>query len=442
MYTVRVNSNQEGAVDMVEGKLGKYARSVSIIGIGATPFCNIDEDPDMKGLTEGEFFGHAALMAMEDAGLEPRDVDYFYHGSANPKFFNFAATPNMQVAEWFGMRGKGSVHHSEACCSGYVGLEEAVKDVASGAHDIVLTGCVEMACGLPVMGKPAHIRRTITTEDVIPDLEAIMDRAYTRALGGGHIGQDDWMDLYRDEYGLTETQIDDVLNTMSYHGRRAAALNPLAMLRTPFEEIAKQYGFDDPMEYLRSPFNPKTTQYLRVTGNAPSADGAACVIVCPTEMASKFKQKPVEVLGIGASCLELMQPHNEMEITKEAARQVYETTGLTPEDIDLLLVNDFVLCSQLLAAEEVGYLPKGEGWKWVMEGRTAFDGDRPINPHGGRTSYGHAYGASGMADVYEAVLQLRGQAGSHQVKNQPKTAMLRGFGGGQNCRIPILRTVD
>lgn len=442
MYTVRVNSNQEGAVDMVEGKLGKYARSVSIIGIGATPFCNIDEDPDMKGLTEGEFFGHAALMAMEDAGLEPRDVDYFYHGSANPKFFNFAATPNMQVAEWFGMRGKGSVHHSEACCSGYVGLEEAVKDVASGAHDIVLTGCVEMACGLPVMGKPAHIRRTITTEDVIPDLEAIMDCAYTRALGGGHIGQDDWMDLYRDEYGLTETQIDDVLNTMSYHGRRAAALNPLAMLRTPFEEIAKQYGFDDPMEYLRSPFNPKTTQYLRVTGNAPSADGAACVIVCPTEMASKFKQKPVEVLGIGASCLELMQPHNEMEITKEAARQVYETTGLTPEDIDLLLVNDFVLCSQLLAAEEVGYLPKGEGWKWVMEGRTAFDGDRPINPHGGRTSYGHAYGASGMADVYEAVLQLRGQAGSHQVKNQPKTAMLRGFGGGQNCRIPILRTVD
>lgn len=427
---------------MIQGKVGKYSRSVSIIGIGATPFCNIDEDPDMKGLTEGEFFGYAALMAMEDAGLEPRDVDYFYHGSANPKFFNFAATPNMQVAEWFGMRGKGSVHHSEACCSGYVGLEEAVKDVASGAHDIVLTGCVEMACGLPVAGKPAHIRKSITTEDVIPDLEAIMDRAYTRALGGGHIGQDDWMELYRNEYGLTEEQIDEVLNTMSYHGRRAAVLNPLAMLRVSFEEVAKQFGFDDPMEYLRSSFNPKTTQYLRVTGNAPSADGAACVIVCPTEMAKKYKQKPVEVLGIGASCLELMRPHNEMEITREAARQVYEVTGLKPGDIDLLLVNDFILSSQLLAAEEVGYLPRGEGWKWVMEGRTAFDGDRPINPHGGRTSYGHAYGASGMADIYEAVLQLRGQAGLRRVKNHPGTAMLRGFGGGQNCRIPILRAVE
>lgn len=427
---------------MVLGKIGKYKRSVSIIGVGATPFCDTGDIPELNGITEGEFFGAAALMAMENAGIEPRDIEFFYHGSANPKFFNFAATPNMQVAEWFGVRGKGSTHHSEACCTGYVGLELAVNDVASGVHDIVLSGCVEMACGLPIPGKPAHLRKRVTTDDVTPDLEAIMDRAYTRALGGGHIGQDDWIDLYKTTYGLTDEQVDEVLNTMSYHGRRAAALNSLAMYRTPFEEIAKELGFDDPMEYLRSSFNPKTTQYLRVTGNAPSADGAACVIVCPTEMAHKFKSKPIEVLGIGSSCMELMRPHNEMEITKEAGRQAYEVTGLKPEDIDLLLVNDFVLPSQLLAAEELGYLPRGEGWKWVLEGRTAFDGDRPINPHGGRTSYGHAYGASGMADVYEAVIQLRGQAGPRQVKNNPKTAMLRGFGGGQNCRVPILRVLE
>ena len=427
---------------MVPGRTGKYQRSVSIIGIGTVPFCNIDENPETQGLTEGELYGTAALQAMADAGLEPRDVEFFYHASANPKFFNNAATPNMQVAEWIGMRGKGSVHHSEACCSGYVGLQEAVEDVASGAHDIVLTGAVELSLGLPIQGKPAHIREPLSMEKMIPDLEAIMDRAYTRALGGGHIGQDDWIDLYRTENGLTDEQIDDILNTMSYHGRRAAVLNPMAMMRTPFEELAEQAGMSSPMEYLRSIYNAKTTQYLRVTGNAPGADGAGCAIVCPTEMAKQFRQKPVEILGIGSSCMELMRPHNEKEITKEAARQVYEVTGLTPDDIDLLLVNDFVLPSQLLAAEEVGYLPKGEGWKWVLEGRTAFDGDRPINPHGGRTSYGHAYGASGMADIYEAVLQLRGQAGPRQVKNNPKTAMLRGFGGGQNCCIPILRVVE
>ena len=119
---------------MVPGKLGELSRSVSIIGIGATPFMNINDDPDLLGLTEGDCFGYAALAAMEDAGLEPRDVDYFYHGSANPKMFNNAVTPNMQVAEWFGMRGRGSVHHSEACCTGYVALEQAVLAVASGAY--------------------------------------------------------------------------------------------------------------------------------------------------------------------------------------------------------------------------------------------------------------------------------------------------------------------
>ena len=109
---------------------------------------------------------------------------------------------------------------------------------------------------------------------------------------------------------------------------------------------------------------------------------------------------------------------------------------------DILFVNDFVLPSQLCAAEELGYLPRGEGWKWMLEGRCAYDGDRPINPHGGRTSYGHAFGCSGMADVCEAVVQLRGEAGERQVRNHPKTAMLRGFGGGQNCSIPILRVME
>ena len=427
---------------MVQGRAGALQRRVAIIGVGATPFCNIDLDPELKGLTEGEFFGTAALQAMEDAGLEPRDVEFFYHCSANPKFFNNAATPNMQVAEWFGMRGKGSIHHSEACCSGYIGLQQAVMDVASGMHDIVLSGAVEMANGLPIKGKPAHLRTPLTMEEMIPDLEAIMDRAYTRALGGGHIGQDDWIDLYRTTYGLTDEQIDDTLNAMAYHGRRAAALHPYAINRKPFEEEAKEAGYDDVMEYLKSPYNPKTTQYLRVTGNAPGADGAAVCIVCAAEIAHKFRKKPIEVLGVGSSCLELLRPHNEMEITKEAGRQAYAATGLKPEDIDLLFVNDFVLPSQLCAAEELGYLPRGEGWKWMLEGRCAYDGDRPINPNGGRTSYGHAYGASGMADVYEAVVQLRGEAGERQVKNNPKTAMLRGFGGGQNCSIPILRVME
>ena len=77
-----------------------------------------------------------------------------------------------------------------------------------------------------------------------------------------------------------------------------------------------------------------------------------------------------------------------------------------------------------------------------MDGRTKFDGDKPINPNGGRTAFGHAHAASGLADFYDAVLQIRGKAADHQVKKQPKTVFLRGFGGGQNVCSVIIREKD
>ncbi|MBR3644575.1 MAG: thiolase family protein, partial [Parasporobacterium sp.] len=371
-----------------------YSRSVSIIGIGATPFCNTLEDPEYQGYTDSELFAIAALRAMEDAGLEPRDVDFFYHGTANPRMFNFCVTPNMQYAEWLGMRGKASVHHSEACCSGYVGLAEAVESVASGAHDIVLTGGSEMALGLPDGRKPGCFRVPCTLEVIIPDLDAIYERNFSRFLGGpAGIIFDDWMDLYARQNGLSAELVDEVLNKMAYDGRRAAALNPLALLRQSYDDLAKEAGFDSALDYLRSPFNPKMTQYLRVSGNAPSADGAACVIVCPTEMAHQFRQQPIEVLGIGSASLDSSIPHLEKKATAKAAAEVYAKTGVEPEEVELYLCNDFFLTSQLLSAEECGYLPKGEGWKYVLDGCTAFDGDKPINTNGGRCSFGHAMGA-------------------------------------------------
>ena len=124
-----------------------------------------------------------------------------------------------------------------------------------------------------------------------------------------------------------------------------------------------------------------------------------------------------------------------------ASRQVYELTGVSPDEIDLFMCNDFFLASEIVSAEECGYLPRGEAWKYAIEGRTAFDGDKPINPHGGRCNFGHAHGASGIADIYEAVKQMRGEAGATQMAKRPQTTFLRGFGGSQNVRCQILRTV-
>ena len=422
-------------------KLGKTLRSVSIVGIGATPFFNAEENKTYSGLTNGELFGHAALDAMKDAGVEPRDVQFFYHGSANPHVLENCITPNIQVADWFGMRGKGSLSHSEGCCTGYIALEEAVMAVASGMYDIVLTGACDMGTGMPDGNTPAFMRVPMSTEVLFPDLDSIFDRAYGRYLGGGPgMNHDDWINYYAMENGLSEEQIDDVLIHQAYHFRRAAELCPRAIRRTPFETLAKEAGYDDVWEYMKSPYNPKMTQYLRTSSDSCVADGAAACIVVPTEIAKQFNAKPIEVLGVGASVLDAIVPHLEKKATAEAARQVYEVTGLTPDDIDLVYVNDFIGSSAFLAAEEIGYLPKGEGWKYALDGRIAFDGDKPMNTNGGRTSYGHAFGASGMADVFEAVTQMRGEAGERQVKKMPKHTFLRGFGGAQNVRAIILES--
>ena len=215
--------------------------------------------------------------------------------------------------------------------------------------------------------------------------------------------------------------------------------NPLAIERKTYQETAKEAGFDDVMEYMMSDFNPKIGDTMRVSGLERKGDGAACVVLCATDLVEKYtKNKPIQVLGIGNSSLELSNPILEVRGTKEATRQVYEVSGVKPEEIDCLYVNDFIINSQLIAAEITGYIPDQQAWKYVLDERTRFDGDRPINPNGGRTAFGHAHAASGLADVYDAVLQIRGQAGAHQIKKQPKTVFLRGYGGGQNLASVII----
>ncbi|MBT8342250.1 MAG: thiolase family protein [Desulfatitalea sp.] len=424
-------------------KLGKLSRSVSIIGVGCTPFMETLANPETQGLCAAELFGWAALDAMADAGVESKDVDTYFHGEAAPFYFSDIITPNMHVAEWFGMRGKPSAHHSEACCSGYIALDLAVNAVAAGKHDIVLSGCVEMTCSKPVRNKPAHMREYWGGEDFVDVLATVYDKAYTRFLGAGPLAAlDNVAAWYCREYGLTDEQMDDVLNALAINLRRGAARHPLAFHQKEYKDIAEEAGFDDVMAYMKSYYNPKLSEYLRASGFETRAEGAAAVIVCPTEMAKAFKQQPIEVLGIGAASLEGGHPHLERKGTEEALRQVYQVTGVKPDEIDLLMSNDFFITSGLLAGELSGYLPRGKGWQYILDGRTAFDGDKPINPNGGRTSFGHAYAASGLADHYEAVKQMRRQCGDRQVKKLPETTVLRGFGGGQNVTAAILRTIQ
>ena len=275
----------------------------------------------------------------------------------------------------------------------------------------------------------------------------LYDRAYARSLMAPmELIYDDAAEDYVRTRGITAQEMDDTLNWMAINNRRNAAKNPLALERTEFADIAKEKGFDNVMDYMRSPYNPKMGDFLRMEGVERKCDGAAAAIVCATEMipeiAKNLKHRPIEVLGVGSAACESTTPHFELRATEEAVRLVYEMTGVQPEELDLFFANDFIITSHLCAAEIAGYLPYGEGWKYICEGRTAYDGDKPINTNGGRTSFGHAHAASGMADVYEACMQMRGECGERQVKKLPKTTMLRGYGGAQNVAAVLLRTIE
>lgn len=433
--------------------LGKYQRSVSIIGVGCTPFMYTVDNPETNGLTEGELFGYAALKAMEDAGVNPQDVDFYFHGQASPLNGSNYLTPNIQIGNWFGMKGKGSIHHSEACCTGYLAIEQAVNAVASGKYNCVLTGCVEFGDSIPAPAtsveapKHPYKREKMTMDKFLATTSWLYDRAYARSLMAPmELIYDDAAEDYVRTRGITAQQMDDTLNWMAINNRRNAAKNPLALERTEFEDIAKEKGFDNVMDYMRSPYNPKMGDFLRMEGVERKCDGAAAAIVCATEMipeiAKNLKHRPIEVLGVGSAACESTTPHFELRATEEAVRQVYEMTGVQPEELDLFFANDFIITSHLCAAEIAGYLPYGEGWKYICEGRTAYDGDKPINTNGGRTSFGHAHAASGMADIYEACMQMRGECGERQVKKLPKTTMLRGYGGAQNVAAVLLRTIE
>ena len=114
--------------------------------------------------------------------------------------------------------------------------------------------------------------------------------------------------------------------------------------------------------------------------------------------------------------------------TQAAARQAYAMAGIAPNDIDFAEVHDCFTWTEISNIEDLGFCKKGEGGKLVEEGRTALDGDIPINPSGGLKSFGHPIGASGVRMIYECVTQLRGEAGSRQVKD-PTFGLAHNVGG-------------
>jgi acetyl-CoA C-acetyltransferase len=319
-----------------------------------------------------------------------------------------------------------------------------VIDVASGAHDIVLSGGVEITNSRPMEGKPAHMREPISQGELWYRTNYGADQAYWYPGGLAVPSLCDFACMtYAKKYGLTLEQMGDTLNAASINNRRNAVRNPLATTyHKELADEARDNGFSDVKEYMKSNFNPKIGTIMRALNGATVVDGASALIVCPTEMARSFTDHPIDVIGFGSA---VTIPYHEAEAVweseKEAFAQAYKMAKINPyRDIDYMHVHDCLISTHFAVTETGGYFRPGEAWRAIIEGRTAFDGDKPISTTGGRSSMGHAWSASAGAEITEAVRQMRGLCGARQIKPTPEVRVIHNLGHGIHVNVSVLRT--
>lgn len=210
-------------------------------------------------------------------------------------------------------------------------------------------------------------------------------------------------------YGSTKRQLAVIAAKNHYN----STMNPLA-----------QYTFPQTVEQV---LNDYIVSYpLTRAMCAPIGDGAAAAIVCSEDFLKKHPNN--RVVKIRASILEGGNRTGSDDIVERAAKRAFNAAGLRHADIDVMEVHDATAFGELSAMEALGFCPKGEGGVIAERGDTALDGKIPVNPSGGLISRGHPIGASGLAQIYELVTQLRGEAGQRQVKKH-RIAMTHNAGG-------------
>lgn len=408
----------------------KLRERVAIAGVGCTRFGDLLETPELKGLSLQQLAAQAGRQALEDAGLSGQDVDAVFVGNAMVHSSQLPATYT-QLSRWLGTQFKSGVHFEAQCSTTNVGAAMAAMAVASGAYDTVLVVGVETT-RTKIKGLSPYEREPLSQQMTWMWTDMAVDQAYGVPQG---------YDIFSTYNGLVAlgycrkhgVSIDDfergmfeLCRTRRLHG----SLNPKANIQETLEADAKRHGFSDAWEFWRSKHNPFVAWPSRLMSLVTTADGASAMVLTRAELA-RGKSAPVEFKGFGISYRDLPwydEDPTYWEFDRRAIDAAMEMANIKPGDIDYLHTHDCSHVSSICTAELAGYLPAGKGLDYAREGRLRFDGDKPMSTHGGRHAFGHAWAASAGSDTYEAVLQMRGQAGARQIAIPPALSMIHTHG--------------
>ena len=382
-------------------------RSVSIIGTHLTNFGRLD------GKSLKEIAAEACVGAMDDAKISPKQIEEFVLGNFASGNLTRQETVAPIVANAIGLANIPATKVEGACASGGIALRYGYQMVASGIHDFVLVAGVEKMTAA-------------TTSKAIESLAAAEDREIEGRTGLTFPGFFALvMNRYSEKFGTSREQIAKV----SVKNRKYGVRNPKAQFRkeVTVEDVINSRLIADP---------------IRLLDCCAISDGAGAAVLCPTEMARKFTDTPVEIAGTaqvsGRGAAFEYEDLIGFECTKLAAEQAMRTARVSHRDIDVLELHDCFTIAEIVASEDLGFFKKGTGADALKEGETEIGGKIPINPSGGLLSKGHPIGATGMGQVYEIVEQLRGEA-VNQVSNA-KIGMMHNFGAtGTVCVVSVLK---
>jgi acetyl-CoA C-acetyltransferase len=384
-------------------------RDVSIIGIGKTKF-GVFPERSLKSL-----IAEASKKAMLDAKIDASMIQAFYLGNFAATGFNNQNHVAAYAATAIGLPQVPCTRTEAACASSGAALREAVIGVAGGLYDYVLVGGVEKM-------------NTVDTPRVTEYLAQAADWETEAKIGATFPSMFALMATrHMHEYGTTREQISCIAVKNHANGMR----NPDAHMQ---KEISLEKAVSSPV-LVAEPLNLYDCSLI--------TDGAAAVVVCPSELAANHAKISVDISGHGQAsdsfCMYQKKDITRFDATIAAGRRAYEMAQLSPEDIDVVEVHDCFTIAEIIAIEDLGFCKKGEGGPFSLEGNTAINGKIPVNTSGGLKSKGHPVGATGVAQVAELVLQLRGEAGPRQVKNA-EIALSHNLGGsGASCVVHILK---
>lgn len=385
-------------------------RPVAVIGIGKTAF-GAFPDRDLRTLAV-----EAGEKAMEDAGVQPSDIEAFYLGNfAGPSFVgqNHLAP---YVASAMGMIGIPATRFEAACASSGSAFYHAVSAVAAGLHEIVLVGGVEKMTSQPtpkvteILAAAGDVAGEGRAGATFPALFAMIARRH----------------MY--QYGTTREMLAAV--AVKNHGN--GAKNPLAHMRKVIT--------------MEQALNGKpVAEPLTVYDCSLISDGAAAVVIAPLERASEFTKRPARIRGI-AQASDFLALDEKDDITtfravQTAAAKAYMMAGVEALDVQFAEVHDCFTIAEIVAIEDLGFVKKGHGGPYTLEGRTCIKGERPVNTSGGLKSKGHPVGATGVAQICDVVLQLRGEAGERQITNHTLGLAQNLGGSGATCVVSVLEAV-